>query len=107
MLKIYLALPYTGKEEESFVIANKIAAKLMNEGHLVFSPISHSHPIATQCSIPGDWNFWKAFDESFISWCDQVMIIPLIGWQESKGVTAEIAIAKAMNKPVSFISLEE
>ena len=44
-MKIYLAIPYTGIEEESFNIANKVAARLIEDGHIVVSPISHSHSI--------------------------------------------------------------
>jgi hypothetical protein len=48
MSKIFLSINYTGMEEKSFRIANKYAAKLISEGHIVFSPISHSHPIAKE-----------------------------------------------------------
>jgi hypothetical protein len=57
-------------EQESFDLANKVSAKLMNEGYIVFSPISHSHPIAESQKLPGTWDFWQKFDEAFIEWCD-------------------------------------
>ena len=47
---VYLALPFTAHPEKSFEIANKVAAKLMEQGVIVFSPISHSYPIALEMS---------------------------------------------------------
>jgi len=112
MKHIYLAIPYTGMESESFRIANLTAARLMNEGHLVFSPISHSHPIAKQCDLPGDHAYWKEWNRSFIEhWADEVHVVsehegqPL-PWRESTGVQDEIEVAEMLSKPVVLIGAE-
>lgn len=105
MEKIYLAIPYTAFPEESFRIANEISGKLMKEGLLVFSPISHSHPISSQEGVPGSWSFWEKFDRSFIEWSDKVYIV-VIGEKGEKmiensvGVQGEIKIAKELEKPI-------
>ena len=99
-MKIYLALPYTGQENYSFQVANNEAGQLMKQGHIVFSPISHTHPIAVECGLPTDWDYWKVFDTAFIEWCDQLYVLCLDGWVSSKGVNAEIEIAKELGKPV-------
>lgn len=94
--------------EESFRIANEVSARLMNDGHIVFSPISHSHPIAIAHNLPTDWEFWKKFDESFIEWCDELWVV-IIGENgeelanKSKGVTAERQIAIQNGKPINTI----
>ena len=54
-MKIYLAIPYSGIEEESFAVANKITAHLMYQGHIVFSPISMNHMIAKEYGLPTSW----------------------------------------------------
>lgn len=102
-MKIYLAIPYSGQENISFIKANRAAAKLMLEGNIVFSPISMSHPIASQCDLPGDWEFWKKLDEAFIEWCDEMHVVCLPEWEKSKGVQAEMKIAKMMGKPIVLI----
>ena len=102
-MKIYLAIPYSGNEEESFKFANKIAGKLMSKGHIVFSPISHTHPICKECELPSEWKFWKQYDESFITWCDEVWICDFGNWAKSIGVKAEIDIAIKLNKPIHFM----
>lgn len=102
-LKIYLAIPYSDvNKEESFRLANEHAARLMNEGYIVFSPISHSHSIAIQNDIPGTWEFWKEQDEAFIKWCDCMIIVCMEGWEKSKGVKAEFNVATDMKKPVFY-----
>ena len=102
-MKIYLAIPYTGNENQSFKVANLVAGVLMQQGHIVFSPISHTHPIAIECDLPKGWEYWKAFDESFISFCDEIHIIKLTGYEKSKGVNGEIEIAKRIGKPIKYI----
>lgn len=106
-MKIYLAIPYFGNEKTSFIKANQKAAELMKSGHIVFSPISHSHPIAIQCGLPGDYEFWAEFDYSFLEWCDELWVYCLTGWKQSKGVAAEIKIAKKLNKPIQYIAIRE
>lgn len=103
-MKIYLAIPYTGNELKSFKVANLVAGELMQKGHIVLSPISHTHPIAMECELPKDWEFWKKQDESFIGWCDELWIVPFPGHAKSRGVNAEIKIAKKLNKPIKYIA---
>lgn len=102
-MKIYLAIAYSGMEQLSFQTANRVAGRLMNDGHIVFSPISHTHPIAVECKLPGGWDYWRKFDEAFLSWCDCVYVVRLDGWERSKGVAAECAIARDMSKPVVYV----
>lgn len=106
---IYLATPYSDPDplvkEDRFHLANKVTAMLMNLGHVVFSPISHSHPIAEDADLPGTWEFWENQDRVFLSKCTSVVVINTPGWLTSKGVTAEIEIAhEEFNLPVSLIN---
>ena len=102
-MKIYLAVPYSGMKEESFRKVNTVAAKLMNDGHIVYSPISHCHSIAKQEKLPTDWNFWKTMDTAFIEWCEELHVLKLNGWDRSTGVNAEIDIAEHMGKNVVYL----
>ncbi len=102
-MKIYLAIPYSGMEQESFVLANHIAAKLMREGHIVYSPISHAHPIAMQEHLPTGWEYWAKTDKEFIRWCDKVCLIRKAGWRKSKGVQAELQLASTLKKDVVYL----
>ena len=103
----YLACPYSHPDpkvmEERFHAANRAAARLMEAGALVFSPISHTHPIAVDGELPRGWEFWDRYDRAVLSCCHKVEVLPLVGWRESTGVQAEIAIAKEMGIPVEFL----
>lgn len=104
---IYLASPYSHPDlnvrKERFRIANQVAGRLLNAGHFVFSPISMSHPVAMDASLPGDWQFWKAFDTAMLARCQKVVVIDIEGTSTSVGVQAEIAIAKDFGIPVEYL----
>ena len=113
MKKIYLAIPYSGNEEKSYILATKITAILIADNNLnVFSPITHSHPLTKVkgVEVPGDWEYWKEVDYSFIDWSDEVyIVIPNGDFTQvltSSGVVAEAKYAVTTDKPISFISLE-
>lgn len=105
---IYLAIPYTWNPTKSFEIANKIAADLMNEGHIVFSPISHSHPIADYLSpeLRINQEFWMKQDLPLLQKCDEVFVVH-IGSEgqtlidESKGVQKELQRAKNLGLSIT------
>lgn len=104
MRKIYLAIPYSKYEEKSFNLANEIAAELIKEGNIVFSPISMSHPIATIGGLKGDWETWSRIDMEFIRWSEEVVVINFddVAVLESIGVQDEIKYAKELGKKISY-----
>ena len=106
MEKIYLAIPYTGMQEKSFKMANKVAAILMKQGKAVYSPISQSHPIALQEGLPTTWEYWKDVDIEFLKWCDTMFLVTMDGWEKGVGVQAEIKIAHELNKPIIYYNTE-
>lgn len=109
----YLAIPYTWNPDKAFEIANKVAAQLMSEGVVVFSPISHSHNIADHLSpeLRIDQEFWMYQDLPFIRKCDQVMIVRISGDDnliaESKGVQREIQEAKEWVVPITYYEYQD
>jgi len=107
---IYLASPYThddrAVEVERFRVACRVAAHIMRKGDHVFSPIAHSHNIATY-GLPSDFDFWREYDERMIYFCDSVAVVCLSGWETSRGVQGEIRFAEKLGKRVRLISLAE
>ena len=84
-----------------YELANVAAAILMQEGHVVFSPISHSYPISKYLHNYGDHNFWMNQDMPILKNCSEMIIIddPNQAWKESKGVNEEISNAQAWEIP--------
>ena len=107
MLKIYLGSPYTHEDpdvmEERYLAVCIKAAQLAKEGHYVYSPIAHWHPIAKFCNLPRDYNYWKPINRAAIEIHDEVRILKLEGWSVSIGLGNEILIAKELNKPYTLI----
>ena len=108
--RIYLAIPYSHKDDEvkelRYEIANCISAYLMRMGAIVFSPITHSHPLV-KYGLPTDYKYWKTQDESFMDICTSIIVITLDGYEESNGVNSEIMYMTNSGKPVHYLDLEE
>jgi hypothetical protein len=101
---VYLAVPYSHQSanvrEMRFREANRISARIMDAGILIFSPISHTHPIALAGKLPLGWDFWERYDRAYLVVCRALVVLRLDGWQESKGVAAETKIMDELARPV-------
>lgn len=106
---IYMAGPYTHLSyhirEKRFKDLCWTAAQLIKSGLMIYSPISHSHPILEIGQLPVSFDYWKEFDEHMISLSSRVIVITLDGWKESRGVTSEISFSVRNQKVVEFYSL--
>jgi hypothetical protein len=107
---IYLACPYTdvsaAVRERRFQAATQAAAALIRQGHIVFSPITMTHPIDTVLAgglgtLGSD--FWVTFDEAFMSCCSELAILRIEGWDRSPGIMREREFFEARALPVWFI----
>ena len=103
---IYLASPYAHPDaavrQQRFHDACRATAALLDAGHVVFSPVVHSHPLVAY-GLPGDWAFWERVDREHLERCDDVVVLMLDGWRKSVGVEAEIRLATAFGKPVHYV----
>lgn len=108
---IYLASPYSHPDpkvkQQRFEQVCKVAAQLMRQDRVVFCPIAHTHPMDKY--VPQGENthgFWLRQDFEFLQLCSDLYIVTLDGWKESKGVQAEMALAKMLHLPISFIDTD-
>ena len=103
---IYLVLPYThkNKEVEDFraLFSDFVLAELSRQGHTVIAPVSMCHHAARRFGLPTDWKFWEKVDSEILKVCDKLMVVQLPGWEESVGVTAEVKLAKEMEKEIVY-----
>lgn len=108
-MNIYLASPYSHPDakvrQQRFEAVCKKAAELMLAGHNVFSPVAHSHPISLHLGNSLENQFWLRQDITFlIKWADEMWVLTLDGWKESKGIEVETKVANRKGLPVVKVS---
>lgn len=107
MTLAYLATPYTNYpagREAAFREAARIAAWLATNDIIVFCPIAHSHPLSATGLLPEtDHDLWMKLDAPFVEKCDYCIVAKMDGWQESRGVTYEIAEFTRTGKSIIYI----
>lgn len=102
---IYLASPYTHKDKDvvhARVLETQRAAVKLWVGYekVIFSPILHWHHAAIDNDLPTDAESWHAYNSAMMRRCDALYILPLDGWEQSKGMKAEIELAEQLNLPI-------
>jgi hypothetical protein len=105
---IYLASPYTGTKEEMQERYDRVlhvTATLLCGRVWVYSPIVHCHDMAVKYRLPRDINFWHAFDKAILSSAREFWILMLPGWEVSKGILFEYAVADSRNMPIRFVHI--
>ena len=104
---LYLASPYSHPDPTArqwrFEAACKATAAMLRAGFNTYSPIAHSHVVAAHGLDGMDHAFWMHVDQPYVDWCAAVVVLMLPGWRESKGVAAEIEIARKAGKPITYI----
>jgi hypothetical protein len=105
---IYVASPYSHDDpavrQARFEAACRVTAELIRQGKSTYSPIAYSHPLS-RYNLPLDWKFWQRHDLDFLAICSEMVVLKLPGWEESVGVRAEIAAARTLGKPVTFLDV--
>ena len=107
----YLASPYS-HEFKSFMIARyertiKAGYKLIKEGFKLIEPIAMCHEKTMRFDLPGGYEYWKDRDRHLVDLCDGLIVLTLPGWDESIGVSDEIAWAEKQGKPICFVSPQQ
>ena len=108
-IKVYLASPYGGNGGPiarilcgwKFSKVTKVAAYWMERGLNIFSPVTHSHPIAKYRNF--SHGEWLDFDFQWIDACDELWVLCQPGWQSSDGVSKETKYAKSKGIPIKFL----
>ena len=103
----YLATVYSKHEHGihvAFVDASRAAARLLEAGVKVYSPIAHTHPIAIYGNIdPLNHDIWMPFDEAMMEAADALIVLEMNGWKESKGIKHEIDFFEMRGKTVYYL----
>lgn len=109
---IYLATPYSHPDKfieiDRFEKVTKVAAKLLQEGHHIISPITHGVPLCmVNTNLPSHFQFWEDYCIDLLSRCEEMRILQLSGWERSRGVKAEIEFCNKHSIPISYINPDD
>jgi hypothetical protein len=87
-----------------FLGASELAARIVRWGdHILFSPLSHSVPIANFLDNKNDHRFWLEQDLAFLHMCDELWIALVDGWCDSTGIARERAEALLLGLPIRYV----
>lgn len=106
----YLATPYSKWAhglEDACSVAQMLTARLMETRVPVFSPIAHTHGIATYVTEVDkrDHDFWLTADKPMVDAAHGLLIADLNGWKTSRGVLLEIKWGKEQSKPIWLLNV--
>lgn len=107
---IYLASVYSlnadkALMERRYKFALHHAVKYTLRDVPVFSPIVHSHPMSIEYDMPTTFDFWRDLDYKYLDSSEALWVLMMDGWEDSKGVTAEIAYAKSKGLPIEYVKV--
>lgn len=107
---IYLASPFasdnTRIRKVRFQKTVDATVRLIEKGHVVFSPIVHNFTLTLKSSLEMGFEQWRAFDLQMIDAALAVWVLNIDGWAESGGVTYELNHAHWSLKPTFFVDYE-
>lgn len=109
---IYIASPYTAPDPHlmhiRFEYAEEYTAALLKKKFWCYSPIVHCHLLAEKYSLPPDFDYWMDYNFHMLARADELHVLCLVGWKESKGVTAEIKRWKQIStKKITYVDPEK
>ncbi|MCH9626553.1 MAG: RNA pyrophosphohydrolase [Chlamydiales bacterium] len=105
----YLACPYAHPDENvrrmRIEAATEMARTLFQKGIPVFSPLTHNAPLASM-GIGNGWEGrWEGFDLGMLGRAQKLYVLTLPGWEQSRGVQAEVDHAKKLSIPIEYLAV--
>ena len=117
MSYVYLAQPYTyvGTAPKSTEKIRELMDLRYNAGMIatyqllqhriwVHAPIVHCHEMAMKFNLPKDFQFWREYNFAMIRHANELIILTIPGWEESRGVREEAEFARTCGIPVTPLS---
>jgi nucleoside 2-deoxyribosyltransferase len=98
-MRVYLAGPMSGLPDFNYPAFHDGAKALRNAGYDVVSP-AEVNPETDQ-----EWAYYMRRDIPELLTCDGVVVLP--GWENSKGASLEVHIARALDMPIRDIAVVE
>lgn len=101
--RYYLAGPMAGIPEHNFPYFEKAVTHLRGQGYMVLSPHEIDHGETPEQRGSKSHAEYLKKDFMVMLACDGIILLP--GWMKSRGATAELNLALAVNMSVWYYSL--
>ena len=102
---IYLASPYSHTDRhirrQRYMLAKRHTIWLLKHNFAVFSPIVYGYYMDTEVGM--NYEHWQTLNDTMVRACDILEVLPIDGWDTSRGVAHEIALAKRLRKTIRGI----
>lgn len=106
----YLASAYSHPDpdirELRFQQAQSGAALLLSKRIWVYCPIMHIHELAKRHKLPFEFEFWNEYNQAMIRASNGLIRLKNYGWEQSRGMTAEITFCALIGKQVLDLNQE-
>ena len=107
----YLAIAYSGREKESFEHSMEAVAVYSALGIIVYSPITHCHPVAQAHDLPTNYLHWQKQAQGMIRGATSLDVLVPKGWEDetmaSNGVSGEARYAHGRGLPVRVVTIRD
>lgn len=107
---IYLAAPYSDPDpvivQARMEIIYHAIGEFMKEGKHVITPL-FMHEVATRHKLDGTYEYWEDYCLDVLKRCDEMIVLCLRGWTDSRGIKGEIEFCQYHNIKVTFIECSE
>jgi len=106
----YLASPYSHPDATvrmaRYDAVIQAQSAMFRKGIHVYSPIAQCAEAAERHGLPTDFAFWMRFNRRMITSCDSMTVLCIDGWQSSRGIREEVAIAQDRGMPVRWVDVD-
>ena len=107
MSYLYLGQPYSHPTPHimnlRFLEGERVAAEILRTGRSVYAPIVHNHRMAWRRQLPDDHDFWLRYCFDMLRKADALLVLEIEGWEESRGLNAEIGMAQVAGIPIHHL----
>jgi len=66
-----------------------------------------THDMSIEHEMPTDWEFWERHCLAMLAACSKLIVLKLDGWEESRGVMAEMLFAETTGIEIEFMEWAE
>lgn len=107
---IYLASPYSHadadvRERRFQAVASFVSHIMLTTPNIViYSPILHSHQLASLYGLPDDFYFWQTHSLHMLDLSSSMWVLALDGYRNSRGVQEETLYAAQKEIPIRMMT---